>query len=173
MLKSTLIGGLAFGVAGGLPIVGALNCACCALVISAGFFAGFLYSNECKRSSFAFGPANGAVVGLVAGMFYAVAATLIGRIFMPSIEDLDRIIEQLEDNGFPPEATEGAAQIFETLDSGMGLVLSFFFTLLLAAAFSTIGGLIAGAVFKNEPPPAPPAGGSVPTIDVKPEAGSD
>ena len=42
MLKSTLIGGLSLGILAAMPVIGVLNCACCALVIAGGFLAAFL-----------------------------------------------------------------------------------------------------------------------------------
>ncbi len=69
MLKATMIGGLTAGFVGGVPIIGAVNVCCCALVIAGGFLAAFLYSNECKSHGVEFRAGNGALVGLVAGLF--------------------------------------------------------------------------------------------------------
>ena len=71
----------------------------------------------------------------------------------PSLE------QSMEDGGAPPETIDtvlnATEQAFEILGAGFGIV-GFFFILLIAAVFSTLGGLIGGAVFKNEPqPPAP------------------
>ena len=165
MLKPTLIGGLTCGVAGGLPLIGAVNCACCALVMGAGFLAAYFYSNECKKIGMGFRPGSGAVVGLVAGLFYSLAHSLIGAFFMPSVDDIDMIVEQMESGGAPPEAIDGAMKFFELLTSGIGVVFYFFMILLLAAIFSTIGGLIGGAVFKVEPEaPAPADSGTPPPV---------
>ncbi len=41
MLKPALISGAAFGVAGAIPVINWLNCACCALIIGAGSSAHF------------------------------------------------------------------------------------------------------------------------------------
>ena len=48
MLKPTLIGGGVAGLLGGLPLIGAINACCCALIIGGGFLAAFLYSKECQ-----------------------------------------------------------------------------------------------------------------------------
>ena len=168
MLKPTLIGGLALGVAGGLPLVGALNCACCSLIMGAGFLAAFLYSKECKKVGAGFRPGNGAMVGLVAGLFYAVAQTAVGAIFKPDPEELneqiDMMVEQMESGGAPPEFVDFFTRMIEMFGAGSGaaILMGFLVTLLLAAVFATIGGLIGGSVFKVEaqPPaaPSPPAG---------------
>lgn len=155
ILKATLIGGVVFGVLGGIPIV---NCLCCALMVGAGFLAAFLYSKECASASVEFKGGNGALVGLVASLFYAFASSVIGGIFsalMPS--DPEQAMEMMEQFGMPPESMEMAAKFLEGSTGFIGILLGFFITLLIAALFSTIGGLIGGAVFKVEPPPAPPA----------------
>ncbi len=165
MLKSTLIGGATAGFVAGLPVLGALNACCCALVVAAGFFASFLYSNECKRAGAEFRPGTGAVVGLIAGLFYALSATIVGGIvFMirgggASIEES---IEQAESMGaeLPPEA-EPFIDFMTNASPALLMVLFFIIWLLIAAIFSTIGGLIGGSVFKVEPaPPASPGAGT-------------
>ena len=163
MLKPTLIGGLVCGVAGGLPFIGAINCACCLLVIAAGFIAAYLYSGQCKQAGIEFRPGNGALIGLVAGLFYAVGHTASGAFFLPKIDDIDEIMEQMEQSGMPPEALDGAAKFLELFASGGGILFLFFFMLLVGAVFSTIGGLIGGAVFKTAPS-APAPGGDAPGV---------
>jgi len=162
MLKSTLIGGLVLGVVGGLPILNAINCACCALIIGAGFLAAYLYSGECRKAGAAFGPKNGWVVGLVAGLFYALASSLVGLPFRPGIEEMQEGFTQLEQFGAPPEAIEMGSRFAETMASSAGIVFGFLFTLLLAAVFSTLGGMIGGIAFKVEPAPAAPGSSFTP-----------
>jgi hypothetical protein len=66
-------------------------------------------------------------------------------------EQRDLIDEALEDSG--------------TFSVGK-TILGFFISVLLGAVFSTLGGLIGGAVFKVEPvPPAPPAPSPPPGSD--------
>jgi hypothetical protein len=168
MLRSTLIGGGVAGVVSSLPLIGALNCLCCALIIGGGFLAAFLYGKECSARGVSFGPRNAWVVGLVAGLFYALAATVVGgliQIVMPP-PDPEQILEMLRQyTEVPPEAEDFVHQFAGGGVSGFKLLIGFFFNLILAAVFSTIGGLIGGAVFKHEPPPpAPPTGGQVPPM---------
>ena len=158
MLKATMIGGLSAGFVGAVPLVGIVNLCCCALVISGGFFAAFLYSNECKSLGVEFRAGNGAMVGLVAGLFYSLATTVfagIVQLLMPT--DIDEMLEMLEGFDLPPEAVETATRFAEGSTGIVGMMIGFFFWLVVAAVFSTIGGLIGGAVFKVEPPAAPPA----------------
>jgi len=159
MLKATLIGGGAAGFAAALPLVGALNCLCCSLVIGGGFLAAYLYSKECQRAAVEFRPGSGALVGLVAGLFYSIVGTVVGvlvRAVMPA-QDVDALIEQLEQFELEPEVIDTIAEFMEMSQSASGLLIMFFATLLIAAVFSTLGGLIGGAVFKVEAPPSTPS----------------
>jgi hypothetical protein len=160
MLKSTLIGGGLFGLLGAIPVLNLVNCACCALVIGGGVLAAYLYSKECRAAGTEFRAGSGALVGLVAGLFYAVTGTVVGgilKLVLPQ-PNPEEVMEQLEQLPFdiPPEALDSAARWMEGSAGFGGLIISFFFTLLVAAVFSTIGGLIGGAAFKVEAAPSAP-----------------
>jgi hypothetical protein len=173
MLRATLIGGATFGAIAALPFIGALNCACCALVVGAGFFASYLYSQECSKQGAAFSPGAGAMVGLVAGMFYALTNTIVGGILNALLGmNIEETLRQIEDLGveIPPDA-EAFFEFLINANPLLLLFLGFCLSLLVAAVFSTLGGLIGGAAFKVEPP-APTAGGTPPPIvDVEPGGG--
>ena len=165
MLKPTLIGGGVAGLIGGLPLIGAINACCCALIIGGGFLAAFLYSNECKGMGAEFRAGAGAKIGLVAGLFYwlvnSIVQGLVSMVF--GQPDFAEILEQMETAGAPPELLDQVEPLFEILSGGGGVALVLIVSLVLAIVFSTIGGLIGGAVFKVEPspptspaPPAPP-----------------
>ena len=160
MLKATLIGGALFGFLGGLPLIGALNVCCCALFAAGGFLAAYLYSKECGNAGVEFKAGNGALVGLVAGLFYSIAtAVTSGIVSIFASPDPEQMMELFEQIGLPPESMDMAAKWMESSSGFTGVLIGFFFSLLLAAIFSTIGGLIGGATFKVQaPPPAPPAG---------------
>lgn len=170
MLKPTLIGGGLFGLVGAIPYLGALNCLCCSLIIGGGFLAAYLYSRECAGQGVAFRPGSGAVVGLIAALFHAIANTAVWRVvatLMP--QDPDQIVEQLEQAGMPAEYIDIATNVFDMLSGFVGVIIYFFVILLIGAVFSTIGGLIGGAVFKVEPaPPAPPVATEPPAPPVPP-----
>lgn len=162
MLRPTLIAGALFGTLAAIPVVQFLNCACCALVIGCGLLASYLYAGACRRQGIAFRPGNGALVGLIAGAFYALAATLVGTVVQLAFGDAFPrwLLERLQDvPSIPPEAMDQLERALE--ESGtfrvVGLVMSFFLNVLVGAIFSTLGGLIGGALFKVEPsPPRPP-----------------
>ena len=160
MLKATLIGGAVAGFAASIPFVDVLNCLCCSLVIAGGFLAAFLYSKDCARAGAEFRPGSGALVGLVAGLFYALASTAGGavrRLISPqeAQEAVDQMLEQLEGKELPSEVVDSIARFVELFASWSGLFILFWLTLLIAAVFSTVGGLIGGAVFKTERRPTP------------------
>src|SRR5712692_5683048 len=75
MMKPALIGGVAAGVVSQIPILGnLLNCFCCALLIGGGVLASYLYI---KDSSTPVSSGEGAMLGLMAGVFGAITSTLI------------------------------------------------------------------------------------------------
>ena len=171
MLKPALISGVAFGVAGAIPFVSAINCFCCALVIACGFLAAFLYSKDSRAAGFAFHPGNGATVGLVAGLacgaITGVLSAIINR--ASGMDDWYEAIEQMRAAGaeIPPETMDQITTFLETsgpMVLSLGLVFVF---LVCGAIFGIIGGLIGGSVFnvdpqppaqKQAPPPPPPVG---------------
>lgn len=164
MLKPTLLAGALFGTLAALPVIGLLNCACCALILSCGFFGSYLYSRECRRQGAEMRAGNGAIVGLIAGAFYSMVYTLVSAIIQIATggdfvtRAILEWIKQLPN--LPPDTASMVDQALADAGKfGIGrLIMGFLFTILVAAVFSTIGGLIGGAVFKVGPrPPEPPA----------------
>jgi len=172
MLKPTLIGGAVFGFLGAVPFVGAINCACCALIIGAGFLAAYIYSVDCKKVGLEFGAVAGAKIGAVAGLIYTIVNAIVSGIFtilwraIAGGQDWEQILDQLESADAPPEMIDMAEQGIEIMSGPMGPVIGFFVVLVLALIFSTIGGVIGGAVFKVQAaPPAPPTSSAPPTYN--------
>ena len=171
MLKPALISGVAFGVAGSIPVINWINCACCALIIGCGFLAAFLYSKDCRAAGFAFRPGNGATVGLVSGLIYGVISGILGGLISATLGmgDWQEVIDQIQASGadIDPEVLEQVSHFMESSGGLMLILIGVFFALLFGAIFGTIGGLIGGSVFKVEPqppaqeqapPPPPPVG---------------
>jgi hypothetical protein len=161
MLKAALVSGAIFGFVAGLPGFELLNCACCSLMIGSGVLAAYLYAKDCRATGLFFGAARGATVGLISSLFYTIVTALIqaARRGLFGVPDPAEALEVMERLGVPPESLEIASRWVELMQGWIGMVFEFFFTLLLAAVFATIGGLIGGAAFKVEPPPpaaAPP-----------------
>lgn len=168
MVKPALIAGIAFGVAGAIPVIEWINCACCALIIGCGFVAAYLHSQPMKASGLGFTAGNGAVVGLAAGIVYGVVAGVLGAVIdtMLGLTDMNQIVEQMEHIGtMEPEALEMVTRFMESTGPATFALAGIFFSLLLGAVFGAVGGLIGGAVFKGAPsatdlgeqvPPPPP-----------------
>jgi len=171
MLKPALISGVAFGVAGGIPFVGAINCLCCALVVACGMFAAFLYSKESRRAGLGFRPGNGATVGLVAGLVCGAITGVLSSVINRGrgMDDWQVALEQMQASGadIPPETLDQITTFLETSGPTVFTLGLIFVCLVCGAIFGTVGGLIGGSVFKVEPqapvqeqapPPPPPVG---------------
>ena len=155
MLKPALISGVAFGIAGAIPVINWINCACCALIIGAGFVAAFLYSKESRTAGVAFGPGNGATVGLVAGLIYGVVSGIFGGLINAAfgMGDWTEVIEQIQASGaeIDPAVLDQVSSFMESSGGVMMFLIGLFFALLFGAIFGVVGGLIGGSVFKVAP----------------------
>lgn len=154
MTKAALIGGASAGVASSIPFVSCLNVLCCALVIGGGFLAGYLLSQEHRRFDAPFGAGDGAKVGVFAALFFALASGIVSFIvglIVPT--DMTEVVDQMRDSGMDPdqiEMIEGFMELFAGGGGAIGLFVGIGFNLLIGGIFCTIGGLIAGAVFKRK-----------------------
>ncbi len=159
LFTSSLASGFIFGFLSGLPFIGALNCACCSLIVGAGIFTSYLLV---KGSDVPVTFGRAAAGGFLTGVFSIpvfmitwVATTIIlgqdiGRDFE---EALERAAEMT------PEAQQAAEMLREV---GVFFLLTvmacvFFVTNTL---FGTLGGLIGRAIFEKRTSTAagPPAG---------------
>ncbi|MCY4057950.1 MAG: hypothetical protein OXG44_08100 [Gammaproteobacteria bacterium] len=147
-LKAALIGGVTFGIASGLPYIGAVNIACCALYIGGGVLAAYLVTKDLPPQARA--PyRDGAVVGVLAGLFGGIAnviTSLIARAL-----------------GYDPAAEMAA--MFQQFDlampegigvdpsSGMQLI-GFVINIVMYVIFATIGGLVGVAIFHKKEAPS-------------------
>jgi len=170
MLKPALISGAAFGVAGAIPVINWINCACCALIVGCGFFAAFLSSRDSRAAGVSFGPGNGATVGLISGLVYGVVSGVLGGVINLAfgVGEWDEMIDQIQASGanVDPEVLEQISSFMASSGPLVIVLIGIFFAFLFGAIFATIGGLIGGAVFKSAPqpelydqvPPPPPVG---------------
>ena len=182
-MRPSLIGGVALGVAMpviGLisalaPMLGCLGCAaCCALPPGAGFLASFLYlKGAAPAPEKPYG--DGAVLGLLAGLFGAVVGTVVSipvqflQRSMGLMPDMDELVGQLQDANMPPEAVDFITKLMPSADgfSVTALVLGFVFSVVVYSVLSLIGGIIGVAVLAKQEaaggtpggfaPPPPPA----------------
>jgi hypothetical protein len=166
MYKPALISGVAFGVAGAIPIVNFINCACCALIIGCGFLAAYLQSQQCKSAGVTFTPGAGALVGLISGLIYGVVTTIISTLFQLAfgLNDWQQVLDQLDQLGtVDPEVMQQISGFMDSTGPLVIVLLSLFMSLLFGAIFGTVGGLIGGSVFKVEDPQAPAGSAPPPT----------
>ena len=178
-MQPALIGGVILGVLSAVPFVNALNCLCCLWVIAGGVVAAYLYQ---KESSVAVQYGDGAVLGLLTGLFGAIVETIVSIPFRflgaeLAAGTLQDLIRELERN---PDIPRELVDLLRNLMSGgaaTGIIYSLLINLVICAIFATIGAIIGVAIFSRNkddgttapaaqpptapspsaPPPAPPA----------------
>ena len=172
MLKPALVAGAAFGVAGAIPVLNWINCACCALIIGCGFVAAWLYSRQCTAAGAGFTVGNGAVVGLASGLVYGIVTGIVSAVVTTvfGVGDLDEIVEQFESVGtMDPQVIDQIDRFMESTGPTVLALIGLFFSIVFGVIFATVGGLIGGAVFKSSAPqPVPVDVGRWPTSDQRP-----
>jgi hypothetical protein len=159
-LKPAIIGGLILGILSALP---AVNTCCCIWALVGGLIAANLYI---KSSPNPVTPADGAIVGAIAGAVGVVLIFVIGiplqLIFGTAMMSMMQGIVQ---NADPSQA----AQMRDMMAAqGLGIgraIMNALMAGVIAVIFSAVGGLIGVALFEKRkggpgmPPPPPQAGG--------------
>ncbi len=160
-IQPAVYGGLLLGVLSALPVVSAGNICCCLWILSGGAVAAYLLqANQPDPIT----PGDGALVGLLAGIIGAFVQLLISipvSLAMGPIQG--RILERILENA--RDLPDNVRPMMDAMRHGgfsvIGAVIGFFFFLVLAVIFSTLGGLIGAALFKKKaivPPDVPPSG---------------
>ena len=150
-LIPALIGGCVMGVLSTIPIINMGNCLCCMWILLGGAVGVYFYQRDFPPGS-TFTSGDGAIVGLLSGIFGALFSTFLGYFFMaigdfnPAKDILEGLLESRGD--LSPEVEE----LLEDLqDSGFispfFVFIGFFFNLIIDALFGTIGGVIGAAIF--------------------------
>ncbi|MEM1247110.1 MAG: hypothetical protein AAGA81_20720 [Acidobacteriota bacterium] len=166
-LKPALIGGVALGVASGVPLINLGNCICCAWVIGGGVLGTFLYLRDAAPST---QPPYGdaALVGVIAGLVGAFISTVLSTLFNMMISSADpfgRLASMMEAQGdVPPELQEMLANMGSGGGGCIGFVFSLVFLCVVYPIFAVVGSLIGVAAFHKSAPQAPsyPPPGSAP-----------
>ncbi len=154
--QPALYGGLLLGVLSALPIISLGNVCCCLWVLSGGAVAAYiLQANQPTPIT----PGDGAVVGLLAGVIGSIVQLFVSipvSLMMGPIQG--RIAERILENA--GDIPENVRPMMDALRHGgfsvIGAVLGFMVFLCIALVFSTLGGLIGAAIFKNKTPIVPP-----------------
>jgi len=157
LLRPAFLGGLFAGVLSALPFISAGNCCCCLWVVGGGLLAAFLLQ---QGRPTAIDVGDGALVGLLAGIFGAIVSSVLSIPIALTFGPLQaQIFERVMQNvpNVPPEM-EGALDSLRS--GGLGAVttvIGFFLMLVVGVIFSTVGGLIGAVLFRRGRPHVMPA----------------
>jgi hypothetical protein len=143
------VGGAVGGALSALPIVSAGNLCCCLWVVSGGAVAAYVLQ---QNRATAIAPGDGALAGLLAGVFGALVYLVISIPVTLLMAPFERIVMErvIESGNLPPEYRE----MVGTVAGGtLKLFVGFLFMLFVGSIFSTIGGVLGAAIFKRPLPP--------------------
>jgi len=168
-MRPAVLGGLASGFLSVIPIIQAGNCICCLWIVVGGVLASYLLADQ-RQGRIAAG--DGAVVGLLSGLFAACFTTVVHLVTFPffGMKMLRQNIEQMRKvPGMPSQFESFYNQILA--GRGGAIILLIILGILVVSAitysiFGTLGGLLGSALFgkKDQPlPPAPPVPPSPPS----------
>jgi hypothetical protein len=186
-LKSAMIGGVALGVLSALPVLGAVNCLCCAWVIGGGMLAAHLYV---KDSPMPVTLGTGVLLGLLAGAIGAVVDTLFTIPLHMALRGSAVMTEQLKEwaDELPNLPTEYREMLRSVASGGPALgsflfVVTAFFKLVVYGIVAMLGGALGVAVFEKRkigtpgpdvrPPYEPPPAGPVSPLPPPPPPPAD
>lgn len=158
-LQPALIGGVVIGVLSALPVINLANC-CCAWILFGGGLAAYLMQQN-HPDPIEVG--DGAIVGLLAGLFGAFAWLIvsipINLVMAPLQSEMTQRVLRNATDMAPElrgmlEGMQGAPVI------GVGLIFFFVIMLFVSTLFGMLGGLFGALLFKKSspviPPPLPP-----------------
>ena len=146
------------GVLSALPLVSAGNVCCCLWVWTGGLVAAYLLQ---QNQATPISPADGALVGLLAGLAGAVIQVIISIPISLVIGPMERaMVQRVLDmaGAMPPDVRDAVERYGRDAQSGglfiLGRIFALVAMLFIGAIFSTLGGLLgASAIFTKEAPP--------------------
>jgi hypothetical protein len=163
-----VIGGVVMGVLSALPVVSAGNLCCCLWVVVGGLIAAYVLQQNQTAS---ITPADGALVGLLAGLVGAcvqvVISIPIGILVAPFERAMIQRVAEMT-GSMPPEVRDALDRYAgASRDFGVGFwivrkIVELVMGLFVGAIFSTLGGLLGVALFRRNPPTG--------VIDIPPQA---
>jgi hypothetical protein len=149
--------GALIGVLSALPIVGWLNTCCCLWVVLGGAMAVWISQSNHPYPVTA---ADGALVGLLAGLVGGLVAIPLNMVFEPMQRQLVlRLLDSMQTE-VPPQFRT----ILESRGSGIMIAVNGVFATVVYAIFAMLGGLLGVALFKKKDLPPPPAA----TVEILP-----
>ena len=176
LLRPTLLAGVLFGVASGIPGLNVGNCCCCLWLWAAGWLAAMLYIREGRRTGYPCRVSDGAMAGLVAGLFGGFSAwtveMVVNLLFGEQLREfaqsmVESILKSME--GFPPEMERAIMQAFEQQTSIFRMVFALISSLFFFSLLSTLAGVLTAALMDRgsrspiaPPPPPQPSGWGAP-----------
>lgn len=156
-LQPALLGGLVIGVLSALPVISMGNCLCCLWVILGGIVATYLLQ---QSQSSAVDIADGAIVGLLAGVIGVVVSTVLSipiQWLMGSMgnDTLQRVLNQ-SGGDMPPEARAVLEQLGRNGVGGAMMLAGLLIGLVVYSIAGALGGMLGTVMFKPTMPPGPP-----------------
>jgi hypothetical protein len=167
-LQPALYGGLFIGVLSALPFVNAGNACCCMWYIAGGVIAAYVMQ---QNYPLPITVADGALVGILAGVLGAVIMTVLSIPIELAFGDVQRqmfqrFIERI--GSLPPEAQEMFDQMERRggVEMVLGSLFGLMFFVVAGTIFGMLGGLLGAAMFRKDQPPLPPVPSEpqVPTV---------
>jgi hypothetical protein len=167
-LQPALFGGLFMGVLSALPFINLGNC-CCLWVIGGGVLAAYVMQ---QNHPLPIAVADGALVGLIAGVFGAIIGTVLSIPIEMAFGDwqrqlAQRVIENM--GGMPPDAEE----MFDRYRAGGAAwgvmkMVTLMLGVVIGAVFGMLGGVLGASMFRRDQPPLPPPPTTLPPTTIVP-----
>lgn len=153
--RAALIAGVATGVLSALPLLGLVNCLCCAWAIGGGILASYLYVRASPVSvtlgrGIVLGLATGAVAAAVDTAFSIPIHFALAGLGVGTPEEIGGLLRR-----FPEVPAEYAEQLRALLAGGTGVMLLLaagLVKLVVYALAGTLGGAVGVAIFEKRPP---------------------
>lgn len=148
-LNPALIGGAMMGVLSSVPLIREGNCLCCLWILAGGVVAAYLYWREFP-SGMSFSLSEGATVGLIAGLYGGLFATLLGLfIEIMGLDPTRALFQSMME--FQKNFSTGLEDLFKSFENSSVMepfyVLgTLIFNVLRSMIFGTLGGVIGGAM---------------------------
>jgi hypothetical protein len=158
-LQPALLGGVFMGVLSALPFVSYANACCCLWVVAGGLIAAWLLQ---QNHPYQITTSDGALVGLLAGVFGALIGIVITVLMAPFQRQLDLYIlgRLTQAMGDVPPMVEQVIEQRRSMPAVtvLAVVASLVFSLIINPIFGMLGGLLGAVLFKKGgQPPTPPS----------------